>query len=71
MCSYGRLAIETSIKNLISVLHRNAPFEAATGDPARRTETCEYEPCVNLKKKKSDLALRSWNKVKFLLNIVY
>ena len=25
-------------------------------DPARQTETCEYEPCVNL-------ALRSWNKV--------
>ena len=25
-------------------------------DPARQTETCQYEPCVNL-------ALRSWNKV--------
>ena len=47
-----------------SCLRRNAPFEAATAwDPARQTETCEYEPCVNL-------ALRSRNKVKFRSNIV-
>ena len=46
-----------------SCFRRNAPFEAATGTPARQTETCGDEPCVNL-------ALRSRNIMKFWSNIV-